>query len=416
MNYPFEASRKFWLLSILLGCLVADGCAYPFRYAPGRPYGWQGPGGPGPHGPMPGRYGRPGGPGFVPAGPGPVMGLHPPGGPTPVPDFTANAHVPRELDKVTLPVYRAEPPDILLIETVNNIRPAADKLRAGDELLVRAATGVAIDPQGDPVTNEFKYINGNYLVQSTGEIDLGPEYGQVKVAGLTLQEATQAVLKYLKDVKGIKTPQVAISLPNVAGKQQIAGEHLVRPDGTVTLGVYGNVHVAGMTLDEIKRAVEQQLRIYIHEPEVRVDVIAYNSKAFYVITDGGGNGERVVKLPCTGNETVLDAIAQIEGLSEVSSKKMWIARPAPPGATHSQVLPVDWEALAAGGLTATNYQVLPGDRIYIQADDLVALDNWVAKLTSPFERVFGFILLGNGTAKALEGGGRNSGGGGGSNF
>lgn len=343
------------------------------------------------------------------------MGLHPPGGPTPVPDFTANAPVPRELDKVTLPEYRVEPPDILLIETVNNIRPVGDKLRAGDELFVRAATGVAIDPQGDPITNEFKYINGMYLVQSTGEIDLGPEYGSVKVDGMTLSEATQAVLKYLKDVKGLKMPQVAVSLPNVAGKQQIAGEHLVRPDGTVSLGVYGSVQVAGMTLNEVKAIVEEQLKRFIHEPEVRVDVLAYNSKAFYVITDGGGFGERVVKLPCTGNETVLDAIAQIEGLSEVSSKKMWIARPAPPGTTHSQVLPVDWEALAAGGLTATNYQVLPGDRIYIQADDLIALDNWVSKVTSPFERIFGFTLLGNGTIQSLKGKG-NQGGGGGNNF
>ncbi len=330
----------------------------------------------------------------------PVPGVVPPVGPAPTTDFAGTSIQPRELDKVTLPVYRVEPPDILLIEAVNNIRPASDTLRAGDELVVRVGNTLPIDPAGDPVLNEFKYISGSFLVQSSGEVDLGPQYGKVKVEGMTLNEATKAIEDHLK--KDIKIPQVAVSLPNVAGKQQISGEHLVRPDGTISLGVYGSVPVAGYTLDEVKLMVERHLAAFIHQPEVRVDVLAYNSKVYYVITDGGGNGEKVVRLPCTGNETVLDAIANIDGLSEVSSKKIWIARPSPAGSMHSQVLSVDWRAIAAGGMTATNYQVLPGDRIYIQADDMIALDNWVAKITSPFERIFGFTLLGNGTVRALQ--------------
>src|SRR5688572_19773921 len=47
--------------------------------------------------------------------------------------------VPRELDMATIPAYRVAPPDILLIEAVNNIRPAKDPLRAGDELIIRAS-------------------------------------------------------------------------------------------------------------------------------------------------------------------------------------------------------------------------------------------------------------------------------------
>jgi polysaccharide export outer membrane protein len=49
------------------------------------------------------------------------------------------------------------------------------------------------------------------------------------------------------------------------------------------------------------------------------------------------------------------------------------------------------------GVTTTNYQILPGDRVYIKADDMVALDNWIVKVTTPIERVFGGILLGAGT-------------------
>ena len=41
--------------------------------------------------------------------------------------------IPRELQKVSIPPYRVETPDILSIESVNNIRPAGDPLHAGDD-------------------------------------------------------------------------------------------------------------------------------------------------------------------------------------------------------------------------------------------------------------------------------------------
>src|SRR5262249_60425158 len=75
----------------------------------------------------------------------------------------AMTDIPTEMQKVSIPPYRVEPPDILSIEAVNNIRPATDPLRAGDELVIRASNTLPIDPQGDPVQNEFKQINGPFL-------------------------------------------------------------------------------------------------------------------------------------------------------------------------------------------------------------------------------------------------------------
>jgi protein involved in polysaccharide export with SLBB domain len=123
---------------------------------------------------------------------------------------------------------------------------------------------------------------------------------------------------------------------------------------------------------------------------------------YYVITDGGGFGEGVVRLPITGNETVLDAISQIQGLSEVSSKQIWIARPAPAGTGCAQILDVHWKAIVAEGITTTNYQIFPGDKIYIKADDMITLDNFVAKVTAPVERILGLILLGHGVQRQLQ--------------
>jgi polysaccharide export outer membrane protein len=67
-----------------------------------------------------------------------------------------------------------------------------------------------------------------------------------------------------------------------------------------------------------------------------IDVLAYNSKVYYVITDGGGYGEQVVRIPITGGENVLDAKSQVNGLSPVSSRhNVWIARRASATATAS---------------------------------------------------------------------------------
>lgn len=343
--------------------------------------------------------------------------------------------IPRELSKVALPVYRVEAPDILLIETVNNIRQPDYKLRAGDVVTVRLANPEPLAPieeNVNPLETQFllqseadsKIINGDYRIQPDGSVNLGPVYGQAVIAGMSLDQAQAALEAHLRSYTqdamgnpvGIKSPKVSLTMEDLAGKQLISGEHLVRPDGTVSLGIYGEVFVAGMTLDCVKTVIEMQLAQFIQDPEVNVDVLAYNSKVYYIITDGAGFGEQVQRFPITGNETVLDAISQINGLSSISSKRIWVSRPAPAGTDYAQVMDVDWNAITAEGKTATNYQLLPGDRIYIQADHLIKVDNFIAKLTAPIERIFGTTLLGYGVLRTanqgVSGGFGGNGGGG----
>jgi polysaccharide export outer membrane protein len=326
-------------------------------------------------------------------------------------DFDPFAHsacsdVPRELQKAVIPAYRVEPPDVLLIEVAHNVRSPNDLIKTGEDLTIRAdlpaeATGAAPNPNLSTAQftglTDYHLINGFYRVQADGTVDFGPIYGSVRVAGLSVDKARAEIARQLRTTSGIADVKASISYSDTSGRQLIAGEHLVRPDGQVSLGVYGNVLVAGMTLDQVTQAVTAQLSKYLNDPDVRVDMLGYNSKVFYVVTDGGGNGERVDRIPFTGNETVLDAVAQIQGLSDISSKRVWVARPSPPGCAGSQVMMVDWRGITQDGVTTTNYQILPGDRIYIKADDLIALDNMLVKITTPIERVMGVILLGAGT-------------------
>ena len=312
--------------------------------------------------------------------------------------------IPRELSKVSLPSHLIEPPDILLIEAVRIVPTPPYHLEALDSLMISVLGTIPEQP-----------ISGIFRVTEAGEVKLGPSYGSAKVIGLTVEQAKDAIDAHLKKI--LESPQVSVVLAESRPQQLIAGEHLVRPDGTINLGTYGKVHVTSMTLEQAKVRIENHLTEYLVDPEITIDVLAYNSKVCYVIFDGAGFGEEIIRLPVTGSETVLDVMSTIGGLPQVASKKseMWVARPAPEEECCDQILPVDWCAITQRGSPKTNYQIFPGDRIYVKADRLTAFDQLVSRVTAPMERMMGFTLLGYAFQSTLNQGttsGRGIGGGG----
>src|SRR5262249_9655685 len=157
-------------------------------------------------------------------------------------------------------------------------------------------------------------------------VNLGFSYGSAQVANMTLDEARNAIEAHLRKTN-LKNPQVRVAIGQIGGNQQIRGQQLVRPDGPVSLGEYCRRAESGLTLQEAKTVIETFLSAFLESPEVSVDVAAYNSKTYYVITDGGGYGEQVYRFPSTGKETVLDALSQIYGLPVVASKRrIWLVR------------------------------------------------------------------------------------------
>lgn len=297
--------------------------------------------------------------------------------------------MPRELTKVVMPKYVIEPPDILVIEGLHIVPRAPYYLKSMDVLSVQVAGTLPDAP-----------IAGAYPVEPGGVINLGPPYGSVKVSGKTVAQVEVVITEHLKGY--LRDASVSISLIQLSSSQQIVGQFLVAPDGTVTLGSYGSISIVGQTLAEAKQSIEAHLAQFLEDPLISLNMFAYNSKVYYVIVQGAGLGDGVYRFPITGNETVLDAIAQINGLEQVSSKKIWIARPTRESC-NVQVMPIDWLAITEQGSTRSNYQVMPGDRIFIAEDKMVAFDTRLAKFIAPIERIMGFVLLGTGTATRLSG-------------
>ena len=76
--------------------------------------------------------------------------------------------------------------------------------------------------------------------------------------------------------------------------------------------------------------------------------------------------DEIGQRPAFDRVTVLDAVASLQRQpGDPGRMDLWVVRPNAGGT--NRVLPVDWAAITQRGVTATNYQVLAGDRLFFQA-------------------------------------------------
>jgi hypothetical protein len=66
-----------------------------------------------------------------------------------------------------------------------------------------------------------------------------------------------------------------------------------------------------------------------------------------------------------------------------------------------QILPIDWKDITRGASTATNYQLMPGDRLYIAENKYLRASTTVGFILRPFEQTFGFVSLATSTLNRI---------------
>src|SRR5262245_40007719 len=145
-------------------------------------------------------------------------------------------------------------------------------------------------------------------------------------------------------------------------------DQLVHADGSIDLGQYGRPVVAGKTLPE----VEVQVRDIIKAKEkdtipITVRLLARPGKVFYVLGEVNAPGA----FPITGHDTVLSAITQAGGPTRrASEQNIVLSRPTVPEGCRI-VFPVCYTNIVQLGDTTTNYQLHPGDRIFVPSKGML---------------------------------------------
>lgn len=167
---------------------------------------------------------------------------------------------------------------------------------------------------------------------------------------------------------------IAITAVDPASRIPFVGEQPILLDGTIDLSKYGRVVVGYKTLSEIEAIVNAAAKSNGGK-DVAVTVRfarAPDSKRVYVLGDVVTPGS----YPMNGNETVLDAILLAGGLTRKADERNIILSRPTPVCDCRVVVPICHEAIVQWGDTSTNYQLLPGDRIYVPSLSL-------------FNRIFG---------------------------
>jgi protein involved in polysaccharide export with SLBB domain len=114
---------------------------------------------------------------------------------------------------------------------------------------------------------------------------------------------------------------------------------------------------------------------------VYIDIGSYNSKNYYVYGDVGLPG----RYPCTGNETVLDVLSFAAGLLPTADPNdIRLVRPAR-GDAPARVYKIDWKAIMEQGDAKANLQIFPGDRLYVDRDEVVKTTVELNRMAEPVE-------------------------------
>lgn len=143
---------------------------------------------------------------------------------------------------------------------------------------------------------------------------------------------------------------------------RLPADQPVLQDGTINLGRYGHVVVAGKTVEEIAPLVRSAVEASAKDVgPITIRLINRVSKVFYVLGEVNAPGS----FPVQGRETVLDAILAAGGLTDRASRRnIILSRPTVPDGCRI-VIPICYGEIVQLGDTSTNYQIAPGDRIFV---------------------------------------------------
>jgi polysaccharide export outer membrane protein len=148
---------------------------------------------------------------------------------------------------------------------------------------------------------------------------------------------------------------------NVWRNAELSTQATVRPDGTITMPLIGDLQASGRTPGQLKEEIVRRLRTYIKDEAavVSIAITDVNSYRFTV----AGNVEKGGIFSTKYYVTVAEAIAMAGGLNKFATpKKLVLVRPqtgAPP-----RRIPIDYERIGSGGHPEENLVMLTGDTLY----------------------------------------------------
>lgn len=141
--------------------------------------------------------------------------------------------------------------------------------------------------------------------------------------------------------------------------ESLSTEAVVRPDGTITMPVVGELRAAGRTASQLQQDAAQRLATIIKDAVVTVSVVQINSYRFTV----AGNVENPGLFTSRYYVTVSEALALAGGPNRYASTDDVVVVRSP--AHGGQRIPIDYDAILSGHRPEQDIVILPGDAVRV---------------------------------------------------
>ena len=133
----------------------------------------------------------------------------------------------------------------------------------------------------------------------------------------------------------------------------------VRSDGKISIPLVKEVYAAGLSPLQLEDVLTQKLRQYINNPVVTVIVMEVRSQRVFIVGNVGASG----MLPLEPGLTVMRAIGLAGGLTDFARrKKIFVLREV---GGQQQKLPFDYQAVLSGKAPELDFELEPGDTIFV---------------------------------------------------
>jgi polysaccharide biosynthesis/export protein len=144
---------------------------------------------------------------------------------------------------------------------------------------------------------------------------------------------------------------------------ELSGEHTVRPDGTITLPLIGDMVGAGRTPTQLTADIVEGLQKYmsVNPSEITVAVRSVNSYRFTV------SGEVVRPGIYNANHyvTVAEAIAMAGGFTRFAERDEVTIMRRDRQSDQVRRIPINYEVIQQGLHPEMNLVIMPGDSVYV---------------------------------------------------
>ena len=147
------------------------------------------------------------------------------------------------------------------------------------------------------------------------------------------------------------------------GNGALSTEATIRPDGTITMPLVGDLKATGVTPSQLKQTIRLRLEVFVklHGGEITVAVKEWRSYRFTV----QGEVQKTGIYSSDEYLTVADALALAGGPTRFAKRGEIVLMRYDPETSTTKRIPLDYEALASGRRLDMNIFVLPGDTIYV---------------------------------------------------